>query len=155
MSDTGTTTPTGLTAVQKNMLAAGFEVTLPCGTRLHPKAESPTHEAQPTATKPAAKTAPAKPKREVPPAVRRTWKNKKAFKAMKGKELPAKLHGKTTYTQREAIDAGLLTEVTRKPTAKARRLMAGGTKVTVAGATEMSKRDSDDLARLKRKGIVA
>ena len=92
-------------------------MTLPNGMVLSP---ANANEAKPKANKPAAKkTTPAKPKREVPIAVRRTWDNKAAFKAMKGKELPAKLHGKTTYTQREAIAAGLLTPVTRKPTAQA------------------------------------
>jgi len=99
------------------LLKQGHTVTLPNGMVLSP---ANANEAKPKANKPAAKkTTPAKPKREVPIAVRRTWDNKAAFKAMKGKELPAKLHGKTTYTQREAIAAGLLTPVTRKPTAQA------------------------------------
>jgi len=100
------------------------------------------NEAKPKANKPAAKkTTPAKPKREVPIAVRRTWDNRAAFKAMKGKELPAKLHGKTTYTQKEAIAAGLLTPVTRKPTAQ-----AGKTNKT---ATETVELTPESLAYLK------
>lgn len=98
---------------------AGVPFTVSPDGSLLVNASAEQHREQPAATKPQAKTTPAKPKREVPPAVRRTWDNKAAFKAMKGNELPAKLHGKTTYTQREAIAAGLLTPITRKPTAQA------------------------------------
>lgn len=60
MSDTGTTTPTGLSAIQEKMLSAGFAVTLTCGTLVHPKTKPQANNAQPKANKPAAKTAPAK-----------------------------------------------------------------------------------------------
>tara|TARA_R110002012_G_scaffold265666_2_gene449073 strand:+ start:99 stop:536 length:438 start_codon:yes stop_codon:yes gene_type:complete len=91
------------------------------------------HTEQPAATKPQAKTTPAKPKREMSPEWKRTLGNKKAFKAMKGNELPATLHGKTSYTQKEAIAAGLLTPITRKPTAK-----AGRTNKTVDADVELT-----------------
>ena len=150
MSDTGTTTPTGLTAVQLNMLDSGYAVTLPCGTLVHPQAKSSTHEAQPTATKPAAKTAPAKAKKQ-----------------KSDKYAPAGFRYLSKVKLREAKHAGLIPWLTTVNEAMEKygmttdfaphtgKELAGATKVTVAGATEMSKRDSDDLARLKRKGIIA
>ena len=150
MSDTETTTPTGLTAMQLNMLVAGYEVTLPCGTTVHPKVESSNHEAQPTATKPAAKTAPAKAKKQ------KSDKYAPAgFKYLsKVKLREAKIAGLIPWltTVNDAMEKYGMTTDFAPHTAKAK---AGATKVTVAGATEMSKRDSDDLARLKRKGIIA
>jgi hypothetical protein len=134
--------------MQKNMLDAGYDVTLPCGTT-YSKAASQDHEAQPTATKPAAKTAPAKAKKQ-----------------KSDKYAPAGFHYLSKVKLREAKIAGLIPWLTTvneamekygmttdfaPHTAKAK---AGATTVTVAGATEMSKRDSDDLARLKRKGYV-
>lgn len=150
MSDTETTTPTGLSAVQKNMLASGYEVTLPCGTTVHPKAdESSEHEAQPTATKPAAKTAPAKAKKQksdkYAPAGFRYLSKVKLREAKHTGLIP------WLTTVNEAMEKYGMTTDFAPHTAKAK---AGATKVTVASATEMSKRDSDDLARLQRRGIV-
>ena len=156
MPETENNNPTGLSAMQEKMLNAGYAVTLPCGTLVHPQAKSQANNAQPKANKPAAKTAPAKAKREVPAEIRRTWANKKAFKAMKGNTLPATLHGKTTYTQQEAIDAGLLTPITRKPTAEAQRLMAGDTnKQTVhveePAVDELTLNELQEMDRLMQK----
>jgi len=156
MSDTENNNPTGLSAIQDKMLNAGYAITLSCGTLVHPQTQPQENKAQPKANKPAAKTAPAKPKREVPAEIRRTWANKKAFKAMKGTTLPATLHGKTTYTQREAIEANLLTPITRKPTAKAQRLMAGNTNkqtvhVEAPAVDDLTLTELQEMDRLMQK----
>ena len=70
MPETENNNPTGLSALQKKMLSAGYAVTLPCGTRFERMPAQPqANNAQPKANKPKAKTAPAK---------QTTWKAKQA-----------------------------------------------------------------------------